>query len=433
MKRRSLRLVLCTLAAVAIIACGTAAAQTVNLAAIRAVGSERYAEAEIIRASGLTVGTEVSPQDLQEAIDRLAESGVFAAVSYRAEPFGAALAVEFHVADAAQFLHCRFDNFVWFSKKQLREELVSRVPLFRDQIPVTGRLSELIVAALSDLLREQGVRGRVASYPSGPAGGEIGALLFRVEGVVIPIRRVTFPGAAQLDLALLEVASQPLLQADYRESFVRIFAELDLRPLYLQRGYLRVFFEEPIAELVGGDPGEPTVNVAIPIREGSQYLLGELLWLGNTVSPSSELAEYITLTQGHPANAIQLQDDVEKVSELYGTRGYVRAVVQRTPTIDDAERTVSYELRVREGDLYRMGELEITGLDAGSVERLRGAWRLPTGAPFDTSYLDRFFREIPRYLPRSRLQNLRVSRQQSVDENNKTVNISIQFLPQSGR
>src|SRR5437763_12745330 len=60
-----------------------------RLASVRATGSQRYSQAEIVAASGLVLNTEVTQQEMQRAANRLGTSGGFSAVHYQYLPAGA--------------------------------------------------------------------------------------------------------------------------------------------------------------------------------------------------------------------------------------------------------------------------------------------------------------------------------------------------------
>ncbi|HEV2350934.1 MAG TPA: hypothetical protein VG028_13925 [Terriglobia bacterium] len=213
---------------------GATAGTTARLVEIRFVGSKRYSEAEIIRAVGLKMGAEMTTDSFQVAANKLAATGVFASVRYKYHPTSTGISAEFQVSDARKFIPCKFDNFVWFSADELQKELRARVPLYIGEVPPAGNLADQITAKLEALLKERGVQGTIIQRAAGRLGGPVEAILFTVQGVSIQIARVEFQGTAQVDLALLQGAVQPLLGTDYSRSFVSDFARLNrwsgLRP-----------------------------------------------------------------------------------------------------------------------------------------------------------------------------------------------------------
>jgi hypothetical protein len=66
------------------------------------------------------------------------------------------------------------------------------------------------------------------------------------------------------------------------------------------------------------------------------------------------------------------------------------AKVTPEESIDDAAHTVSYNVSITEGPLYRMGDLVITGLSLDGENRVRAAFHLSPAQIFDQVYVDQF-------------------------------------------
>jgi len=124
-----------------------------KLTGVTVVGSVRYEESEIVRASGLKLGETVNVDTLKEAAARLGSAGVFAGVNYRYHTRGEALTVEFTVQDAGHFFPCTFENFVWMSRDELLAGVRSRVPLFNGEVPPRGDLLDRVSSALKEILQ----------------------------------------------------------------------------------------------------------------------------------------------------------------------------------------------------------------------------------------------------------------------------------------
>jgi outer membrane protein insertion porin family len=169
------------------------------------------------------------------------------------------------------------------------------------------------------------------------------------------------------------------------------------------------------------------VDVSIPVAPGRQYKLTELQWRGNTIVPAEKLQELTHLKAGEPANAVQLDEDIEAIKKLYGTKGYLFAHVDPVPATDDNQSTVSYELNVSEGEMYRMGDLELDGLDADVSKKMAAQWQMKKGDPYDSSYLHKFFSIMYRDAGVRRPYN--VVPKESVNQQDKTVSVALHFMP----
>ncbi|MGH9638073.1 MAG: hypothetical protein ACRD72_24820, partial [Candidatus Angelobacter sp.] len=144
-----------------------------NLARVVVTGSQRYREEDLVRATGLTVNTQVTSDDLQNAANHLGNSGAFATVQFLFKPAVGARGVEadFQVTDAEKYLPAVFENFVWFSDQDLQDALHQAVPLFKGNIPNSGTMSDDVSAALRKFLAAKGLPSEISYIMSATFGG----------------------------------------------------------------------------------------------------------------------------------------------------------------------------------------------------------------------------------------------------------------------
>src|SRR3954470_10336153 len=111
--------------------------ETFTLRRVALRGSSVYSEAEILAATGLSIGGHVTQDQLQHASNRLGNSGVFSTVSYQFMAIaGGGVVVTFNVRDNPQSVSISFENLVWMERSQLLTALRRRLPLFRERIPL---------------------------------------------------------------------------------------------------------------------------------------------------------------------------------------------------------------------------------------------------------------------------------------------------------
>jgi outer membrane protein assembly factor BamA len=217
------------------------AADHFNLARVIVTGSQRYREDELVRATGLTVNTQVTADDLQTAATRLGNSGAFASVQFLFKPAVAAKGIEadFQVKDAEKYLPAVFENIVWFNDQDLREALHQAVPLFNGDIPNSGTMCDDVSAALRKFLASKGLPSEISYIMSATFGGPPTAYKFRVADANLKVRDVVLLGVARMASDQLAKAIAPLKGTDYLRSDVAVVLEKSLTPIYQQRGYLK--------------------------------------------------------------------------------------------------------------------------------------------------------------------------------------------------
>jgi hypothetical protein len=366
----------------------------------------------------------------------LGDSGLFSEVVYSYTSSGAGVKLELQLGDTdkSKLVPAHFENFVWFPDAELQSALQRRVPLFKQLLPVTGNLPDRVSEALQAILSEKNYPGRVDFLRAADdAGGTLKAIDYRVEEVSIRIRNVEFPGASPEQTALLAKAAARLTGAEYGRSSLKAVAKFDLLPVYLHRGCLKAEFAPSDARVVpqpssAADSKASTeieVDAIIPVTPGKLYSTSALDWKGNSAIATAELAPLLHMPSGQPADAVRFLDDVQAVSKLYRSRGYMAVQIKPDTQFDDEKSTVHYDLMIIEGDLYKMGELEILGLDTQAKARMQAAWTLRAGQPYNADYPKKFLDDTRQLLPRGVAWN--VSIHETPDARDKTVDVEIRF------
>jgi outer membrane protein assembly factor BamA len=414
-------------------------AAAAKLVALKATGTVRYTDKEILAASGLQLGQDASDGDFKEAVRRLGDSGMFGdiAYSYSSSSAGVKLELQLTDTDKNKLVPAQFENFVWLSDDELRTAVERRVPLFKQLLPLTGNLPDQVSEALQAILTEKRFPGRVNYLrEADESAGTLQAIVYQVEEVSIRIRAFEFPGASPEQAALLATAARRSIGASYERSALAAVAKFDLLPVYLQRGYLKAAFgpsnarvvpQPSSAEDVQG-PVELQVDAIVPVTPGKVYATASIGWKGNSAIKTSEVAPLIHLPPGQPADAVRLVHDIEAVAKLYRNRGYMTVQIKADAQIDDEKSTVHYDLNVVEGDLYKMGELEILGLDTQATARMQEAWTLREGQPYNADYPRKFLDDTRQLVPRGVQWASTIH--ESLDAKDKTVEVEIRFRQQ---
>ena len=113
------------------------------------------------------------------------------------------------------------------------------------------------------------------------------------------------------------------------------------------------------------------------------------------------------------------------MGKLYRSRGYMTAQIKPDTQFDDDKSTVRYSLTISEGYQYKMGEVEILGLDSQSKARMQNAWTLRAGQPYNAEYPNKFL-EATRNLVPTGVQWM-VTVHETPDASDKTVDVEIRF------
>lgn len=367
------------------------AAGSGKLAAIKVIGSKRFSEAAIASVSGLQPGQQVTREDLQAAADRLGALGWFENVRYRFTSMADSVTLTVELQDAPA-VPVSFDNFPWFTDEEMAQALKAAVVLFDRTSPRVGTVPQAMAAALERLLATRDVKSKVEAELVGQVGSDEMMMRFRATEANLKISAVEFGNALAAGDRVVAANAPNLIGKPFSRFALELFAFEHVRPLYLERGHLRVNFPPAQARFTG-DPRKPLENsvlAIVPIEPGMVYRWGGITWSGSQALSAEVLDSFVAVPVGLPANGMRVAESWEKVRAEYGRRGYVEAKLAPAAQYDDAPQRVSYRVQVEEGLQYRMGDLVITGLSVLAERKLRAAWPIEPGAIFDRMVLDRF-------------------------------------------
>jgi outer membrane protein assembly factor BamA len=409
---------------------GAPPAGKMRLQKIEVNGLKRMTEAQLIERSGLETGQQVDVAALDAAAEQLLATGLFTRLSYRYRTQGDAATVTFEVEEAKKEnnIPVVFDNFVWFSDEELSRAVKSQLPSFDGMAPETDGAVASITRALAQLLAERKISAQVEYISSATMAGTNPKHIFSVTGIRIPICVVQYPGASALAETELISNSKPVMNADYSQEFMQGFADGTLKPLYRQRGHLRVKFKQPRATVATGvEKCANGASVAVPVEEGPSYSWERAEWEGNAALSAAELDAVFGMKTGELADGLKLDKALMAVAKAYGQRGYLFLNLKHDAQFADTTRRVTYRINVREGDQFRMGTLDITGLPAASTTRLKAMWKLKPGDVYDAYYSKEFMDKalVEIFRPGRRLPQIEFS--VKPDRQKLTADVTINF------
>lgn len=372
------------------------AAQQYPIVALEASGSERYKPTEIVAATGLKVdiGKPVALTAVRDAAQKLVDSGVFSDVSYRHSAATGGMSVQFTVKDKAadQFLPAVFENIVWLPDAELRELITKRLPLFHGDIPLNGRLEDDVAEQVAAILKQRNIDAHVSSIQSCDVGAQHCTREFSVDNIQIDTAKLDLTGAPpEIAAEVQQAAAKNVIGKPYSQTRTNGEIARIIRAACLRRGLLK----PQVSEITAAPSAEPSNGVAViltaAVAPGPAYRFEGQKWTGNTAIESAKLEKMVHLYQHLPVDGAKLDADLQQVRAQFALRGYMQAHITAEPQFDDQQGTVQYTFAVKEGPLYKMGKLDLSGFPDKMVDEVTTLWKLREGDPFDRSYVVRFF------------------------------------------
>lgn len=375
-----------------------AAAQQYPIIGVSASGSKRCKPAEIVAYTGLKedISKPVSLERVRDAAQKLVNSGVFSNVGYSHAAATGGMTVTLTVQDkpADQFLPITFENIVWRTDAELRAAIQKRVPIFHDDVPIEGQLTDEIATAISEELKMSGVDAHVTSEQSCASGQQRCFRGFSIDNLQIITAAVDPQGApAEVVDEVKKAAAETLLGKPFTKSNSEArFGDL-IRVSCMKRGLLKPEIGQPTPKVISQAGDHVAVSLSAAVQPGRAYNFEGQQWQGNSAIPSAQLEKMVHLYLHLPVDGAKLEQDLTQVRAQYATRGYMQARVTPQPVFDDAKGEVRYTFNVAEGALLKMGVFDVSGFPDKVSAQVRDLWKLRQGDPFDRVYIEKFFRD----------------------------------------
>jgi hypothetical protein len=190
--------------------------------------------------------------------------------------------------------------------------------------------------------------------------------------------------------------------------WVDTLAEIELRGAWQDRGYFEINLAAH-ARSDGGDSDHERFVVAVHVeKEGPQFHLGTLQFAGGTVVSYADLRQVFPLREGEFFNVGQVRAGIEALTKLYSSKGYIDFTAVPLTNVDENLQRIDLVMQLNEQRQYRVGSLEIQGLDPGLEAGLRSI--IVPGEAIKMESITAFFKENRSALPPRALDNLEIRR-----------------------
>ncbi|HZX97207.1 MAG TPA: outer membrane protein assembly factor BamA [Myxococcales bacterium] len=198
------------------------------------------------------------------------------------------------------------------------------------------------------------------------ANNEVNVIFQINEHAKITVKEVRFVGNhalsdSELKDAMLTQEGSPFSflngTGTYREeAFQR--DEIVLQGLYFDLGYIYVKFGKPAIEL---SPDKRYIFITMTIDEGEPYDVGKIDVSGDLLVPKEELLPLITTRTGERFSKTRLQNDMNRLLDVYKDRGYAYANVTPDTAVDADRRIIDLTYTFQKGQPVTIEKIEMVG------------------------------------------------------------------------
>jgi outer membrane protein insertion porin family len=355
-------------------------------------GNQNYSAQQLLAVTALKVGDTVDKNKLEDARQRLLDTGVFDRAGYRyvSAQDNKGYDVTFEVAEMAQMYPIRFEDLP-ATDDQLRDLLKQKDPLFAPKIPATKIEIDRYVKWIAEFLAQQNYHETLVGKVTSEDSPEL-TILFRPAKQRASIARVKFTNTGDLPSGLLQTAiSGVAIGVGYTEPRLRMLLDASVRPLYEARGMIRVSF--PKVETVPAKDVDG-VEVTVQVEQGPVYKLGRVNFTGSDDLTPKELNKLTNLKPDKPVNFDDVRSGQDKIAQSLRRDGYMLAKSEVHRTVNDSTKVVDLKIELIPGPQFTFHELTIVGLDIESEPVIRKLWGLRAGRPFNVDYPNHFLERV---------------------------------------
>jgi len=362
-----------------------AQAQSVRVNQISVEGNQRVEDATIRVFSGLEQGSVADSADLNAALQRLFDTGLFEDVSVT--PAGGGVVIEVVENPTINFI-----NFE--GNRKLDDDMIGSVVSLQARQPFSRAAAEADAQAIQQLYAQSGrINATVVPKIIRLDDNRVNLVYEIREGAITEVQRISFVGNETYSdrrlRRVIETGQAGILSWLFtNDTYNQERLELDkqqLREFYLDRGYIDFQVTAASAEFARE---RDAFFLSFRVDEGEKWDFGEMGV--NVFAPGLDEAEFAALINVRPGetySAKKMDRIIERMSYLAGQKGF--AFVEVTPRItrDRARNRVNIDFELIEGPRVFIERIDIRG-NRETVDRvIRREFRVVEGDAFNAREL----------------------------------------------
>lgn len=127
---------------------------------------------------------------------------------------------------------------------------------------------------------------------------------------------------------------------------------------YLQNeGYAdaKVFIE------IGEARARNRIVINVTAEKGQLFTIGKLSVEGNKLFTDEQIFAQFTICENAPYSPERIRQTIQNISNLYGTQGYIEAVIDYEPELECDQPVYAIHFTIEEGDQYNIGLIKVFG------------------------------------------------------------------------
>ncbi|MEF9427331.1 MAG: outer membrane protein assembly factor BamA, partial [Candidatus Mariimomonas ferrooxydans] len=353
-------------------------------------------EQETIRANIKSkIGSPFSQKIVQVDIKKLFSLGYFDDVRVEIETFEGGINLIFIIKEKPTVISVDFQGNKKFEIDELKEKVTIAPGAIANHFLITDNVKKIISFYESEGYLHAEVLPVIRKVSEDAV-----AITYQIdEGPKIKIKKITIEGNKSISSRKIKKAMKTRERwifsfltgsGIYKKEEIKTDMER-IRKLYQSKGYIQVVISDPAVTL---NPERTELYIKITLSEGDKFKIGEISFKGNTIFNSAEFYQHIETSTGKIFNRSALRDDIDNILALYTEKGYATADINPLFDVNVKEKLVNIVFSVTEGEIFRIGRIEITGNTNTRDKVIRREMRLDEGDTYNSRLLKRSYQRI---------------------------------------
>jgi outer membrane protein insertion porin family len=377
----------------------------VKVTAIEIRGNKRIELPAIAGRLTLKPGDPYTPENVRGQIKILYETGFFEDVQVETESGADGVALAFLVREKPFITEIVFDGNKELSDDKLKEKITIKSQAFLDQPQAKESAEKIRLAYQGDGY----FNCRVIPVVQTLDEDRKRLTFFVKEGDKARIKTVNFDGlhavtknemfkvmATREWIPWYGLITQLKVPSFFSDAGVLKQEEMNndverIKEILLNKGYLNARVGLPTVDL---SEEKKWFVVTYAVTEGEPFTIGEIGFRGNTVFEDPELRQGLQMKEGEIFQRQKLRDEITRLNDLYGSKGYSFADVSPNVIPNMEDRTATIILTLKEGEMMRIRQINIHGNEKTKDNVIRREIRVDEQDVIDTPSLKRSFQRL---------------------------------------
>jgi outer membrane protein insertion porin family len=358
-------------------------------------GLKRIEEGSVKAKITQKTGEPISDEKVAEDIKNIYKMGYFDDVTAEVEPQEGGIKLIYAVKEKPTIVKLDFQGNKELEDAKLKEKISITVGSIADTTLIQDNVTKLEL-----FYEDEGYwLATVVPIVSKIGENEVSLTYLIEEGKKVKIKKVIIEGNKAISTSKIKkvmktsewgIFSFISSSGYYKRETMNADIEA-IKDLYFNNGYIKASIANPEIKI---SPDKKGMVISLQISEGVQYRISSISVAGNKAYSEAELRKRIKSSPGAVFSKETLKKDISGMTDLYTQNGYALANVYPDLVPDEATKTVSVTYKVEEGDIYRIGRIDISGNVKTKDKVVRREIRLDEGDLFNSALLKRSYERL---------------------------------------